>query len=872
MRKYLSIFLFLLILVSTLVACDSEHTCDYKLTSTKNPTCEFDGYQVYACDCGNSYKETLNSYGGHEFGEYIYDGNATCTNDGTMSAVCCRCETKSTVTATDTKLSHTFTSYTYNGNATCKSDGTKTAYCDTCSIATDTVTATGTRLACEIERWYTSDNLTSYGKCDDCNTVSYGTVTESEHDLALYSGSRNGSSEVDWFVCSNCGIFFDVDDVLKLTITDGKHTDGFCLTVSAKYSSLTFSSVGLMQLPLDLEIESDNFGEHTALADYASSITELVFEENVRAIEELSQFEYVERVTASEDLEYIGDECFFMCAFLSEVYLLGDCPTLGANSLYRSLRSIDDSIPSPYNPILYYMPGALGYSGYKMQGFTLREYGASSPTAPEVTILEYSAATVDKSLEIAEDFFLGFEDSGNLFHLIPHFSFERYRDIYTLAHSLTDTLTTESEKAEAIFNWIISNITYSDVARYYTVEEVFDKKLAVCNGYAILMHDMLSAVGISSLYTHGIVTYADGLLISEILDGSHTTKHVNDHHAWLICYLDGESVICDPTWGQFDIDPDEFSTTRLTLGVYGVDTIPDNFDPRLYSNIHYYDGDKLYYLEYGNLSTSSSTETTFNFSLSVSYQFYLPNDGYVFTGESPELYSAYRELIAEYSDMGYLFTNYYDSAFRTYNYLTVLKYILFYDLYCDTDMTVEFIEEYTFDEYGNIYLVLSDTELEFIGTVFDGAKLVVPATVGEREVVGIGWHAFNGCYAEEIILPDTVEYISSAAFWGCHNLTELTLPKNLKSLGISVFSFCEKLERLVLPQSLEFIGLPDNKHSCLPYQMFSELDPDTLTVVYEGTKEQFDTINFYNPWGDGSGDHFDYEHYEHILEFIEFNQ
>ena len=205
------------------------------------------------------------------------------------------------------------------------------------------------------------------------------------------------------------------------------------------------------------------------------------------------------------------------------------------------------------------------------------------------------------------------------------------------------------------------------------------------------------------------------------------------------------------------------------------------------------------------------------------------------------------------------------------NYLTVLKYILFSDLYCDTDMSVEFIEEYTFDEYGNVYLVLSDTELEFIGTVFDGEKLIIPATVGEREVVGVGWHAFDGCYAEEIILPDTVEYISSAAFWGCHNLTELTLPKNLKRLGISVFSFCEKLERLVIPHSLEFIGLPDNKQSCLPYHMFSELDPDKLTVVYEGTKEQFDAINFYNPWGDGDGDYFDYEHYEHILEFVEFN-
>lgn len=54
------------------------------------------------------------------------------------------------------------------------------------------------------------------------------------------------------------------------------------------------------------------------------------------------------------------------------------------------------------------------------------------------------------------------------------------------------------------------------------------------------------------------------------------------------------------------------------------------------------------------------------------------------------------------------------------------------------------------------------------------------------------------------------------------------------------------------------------------FKMFSELSPDKLTVIYEGTREQFDAINFYNPWGEYSGDYFDREHYAHVLEFIEF--
>jgi rubredoxin len=78
--------------------------------------------------------------GDHSFTDYQSDGNATCTEDGTKTAVCDHegCSEKDTVTDNGTKLDHSFTNYKSDGNATCTADGTKTAKCDRCD-ETDTV-------------------------------------------------------------------------------------------------------------------------------------------------------------------------------------------------------------------------------------------------------------------------------------------------------------------------------------------------------------------------------------------------------------------------------------------------------------------------------------------------------------------------------------------------------------------------------------------------------------------------------------------------------------------------------------------------------------------------------------------------------------
>lgn len=114
------------------------------ITTVVAPTCTKGGYTVHSCShCGASYTGGTTPAIGHSFSEFVPDGNATCTTDGTKTAICCLCGIESTAVDESSALGHSFTIYLDDQNALCRQDGTKTAKCDRCA-ATDTVTIPGT--------------------------------------------------------------------------------------------------------------------------------------------------------------------------------------------------------------------------------------------------------------------------------------------------------------------------------------------------------------------------------------------------------------------------------------------------------------------------------------------------------------------------------------------------------------------------------------------------------------------------------------------------------------------------------------------------------------------------------------------------------
>ena len=113
---------------------------------TTPATCTAPGVRTYTCTENPAHTRTepipaLN----HLFSNYTYNNNATCTQDGTETAKCERCNDTDPRTKAGSKLEHQFSNYTFNNNATCEADGTETAKCERCG-ATDTRTAKGSKL------------------------------------------------------------------------------------------------------------------------------------------------------------------------------------------------------------------------------------------------------------------------------------------------------------------------------------------------------------------------------------------------------------------------------------------------------------------------------------------------------------------------------------------------------------------------------------------------------------------------------------------------------------------------------------------------------------------------------------------------------
>lgn len=132
------------------------HTHDLTLVPANDPTCTDDGnYAYYTCSgCDKIFSDSQGTNEttsqavtrpatGHSFTNYVSDGNATCTADGTKTAKCDNCDETDTVADVGSATGHSFTNYVSDGNATCTQDGTKTAACDRECGVTDTITDVG---------------------------------------------------------------------------------------------------------------------------------------------------------------------------------------------------------------------------------------------------------------------------------------------------------------------------------------------------------------------------------------------------------------------------------------------------------------------------------------------------------------------------------------------------------------------------------------------------------------------------------------------------------------------------------------------------------------------------------------------------------
>ncbi len=84
--------------------------------------------------------------------------------------------------------------------------------------------------------------------------------------------------------------------------------------------------------------------------------------------------------------------------------------------------------------------------------------------------------------------------------------------------------------------------------------------------------------------------------------------------------------------------------------------------------------------------------------------------------------------------------------------------------------------------------------------------VVVPSEIDGKKVVEIGQLTFaNNKDVEGIVIPDTVEHISTGAFGNCENLKYVVLSKNLKAIEEGAF-VNTRIKEITFPGTLSDVG------------------------------------------------------------------
>lgn len=107
------------------------------------------------------------------------------------------------------------------------------------------------------------------------------------------------------------------------------------------------------------------------------------------------------------------------------------------------------------------------------------------------------------------------------------------------------------------------------------------------------------------------------------------------------------------------------------------------------------------------------------------------------------------------------------------------------------------------------YVIREDGKsIEITACEVEEKIIEVPAEIDGFPVRSIGTYAFYGCEAEEICLPDSLEYVAGHAFVGCPNLISIDFGRGVMATGEYVCAYCDKLETLRFYDGFEFLGNP----------------------------------------------------------------
>ncbi|MCK5702813.1 MAG: hypothetical protein KAI29_16735 [Cyclobacteriaceae bacterium] len=135
---------------------------------------------------------------------------------------------------------------------------------------------------------------------------------------------------------------------------------------------------------------------------------------------------------------------------------------------------------------------------------------------------------------------------------------ENFSTFESLAINLTQQFNDERSKVRSIYTWIALNIIYDQNALFSSgvsnqnALDVWKSRLAVCEGYANLFHEMCAKSGIESRIIKGYVKDIAG------------TDLRFPNHAWNSVKIDGKWQLLDVTWASINNEGSKLANTKLT--------------------------------------------------------------------------------------------------------------------------------------------------------------------------------------------------------------------------------------------------------------------------------------------------------------------
>ncbi len=267
----------------------------------------------------------------HSFNDYVPDGNATCTADGTKTAKCDGCDETDTVDDAGSALGHLYKNWFYDENATCTTNGTESSRCERCREIgfRESVGSAKGHIKTpyeEIEATCTEGGFTGGFYCLTCREELEARETADPlgHSFGEYVSNNDALPGVDGTKtaeCSKCGE--------KSTVTDEGSaiavTEGLEYALNSDESSYTLIGRGSSEDSRIIIPETYNGLPVTNIGQYAFAeifgITSVYIPESVTAISDYAFYNChnLSYLEIGKGVKEIGTDAFLGCYTLLEV-------------------------------------------------------------------------------------------------------------------------------------------------------------------------------------------------------------------------------------------------------------------------------------------------------------------------------------------------------------------------------------------------------------------------------------------------------------------------------------------------------------------------------------------------------------------------